>query len=58
LTVLSKYRQSNSAYDVNILVLKKALDIQAASELALSQSFRQPALATQGTAGTGVNTYA
>lgn len=47
---------------VNISVLKKALDIQASSAAtmlqALPQMPTQPALATSGTLGTQVNTFA
>jgi hypothetical protein len=47
---------------VNMAVLKKALDIQAASAStmldALQQSMPQPALATSGSLGTQVNTFA
>ena len=44
---------------VNIAVLKKALDIQAASAAALIQALPvPPPLATEGNLGTQVNTYA
>lgn len=47
---------------VNIAVLKKALDMQevAATTMidAMVQAMPQPALATSGTLGTQVNTYA
>lgn len=39
-------------------VLKKALDLQASSAATLIQSLPQPALATSGTVGTKVNTFA
>ena len=47
---------------LNMVVLKKALDIQASSASTLinemQQSMPQPALATSGTLGTNVNTFA
>lgn len=47
---------------LNMVVLKKALDIQASSAStlinAMQQSMPQPALATSGTLGTNVNTFA
>ncbi len=43
---------------LNILVLKKALDMQASSAASLLQTLPQPPLATQGTLGTQVNTFA
>ncbi len=42
---------------VNILVLKKALDIQAQGAMTLLQALPQPPLATQGPVGTKVNTF-
>ena len=39
-------------------VLKKALDMQASSAALMLQALPQPALATSGTLGTQVNTYA
>lgn len=50
--------QAPSADALNVLVLKKALDIQAASAMSLLQALPQPALASQGTLGTQVNTFA
>lgn len=50
--------QGNTPDAVNILVLKKALDQQASSATALIQSLPTPALATQGSLGTRVNTFA
>ncbi len=41
----------------SVLVLKKALDTQAAGAVQLLQSLPQPALATSGALGTRVNTY-
>ncbi|MCO4093363.1 MAG: putative motility protein [Acidovorax sp.] len=53
---------AQSADAVNIAVLKKALDIQASSAAtmldAVAQTMPQPALATSGTLGTNVNTFA
>ena len=46
---------------LNMVVLKKALDVQASSATmieAMQQSMPQPALATSGTLGTQVNTFA
>lgn len=43
---------------LNIRVLKKALDIQASSAATLLQALPQPPLATSGTLGTQVNTFA
>lgn len=42
----------------SVLVLKKALDMQSASATTLIESLPQPVLATSGTLGTKVNTYA
>lgn len=50
--------QSATSDDVNMLVLKKAMDLQASSAAALLQALPQPALATQGSVGTKVNTFA
>ena len=47
---------------LNMVVLKKALDMQAVSAAtlldAMQQSMLQPQLATSGTLGTNVNTFA
>ena len=47
---------------LNMVVLKKALDMQAVSAAtmidAMQQSMPQPQLATSGTLGTNVNTFA
>jgi hypothetical protein len=51
--------QGDAADAVNILVLKKALNTQAAGALSLINAIpRQPALATEGTSGRNVNAYA
>jgi hypothetical protein len=50
--------QSDTADSVNIFVLKKALDMQASSAMTMLQSLPQPALATQGSVGTKLNTFA
>ncbi len=51
--------QGGSADMVNILVLRKALDQQAASAATLLQALPQnPPLATSGTVGTRLNTFA
>ena len=50
--------QTQSADAVNMLVLKKALDTQAAAAISLLQAIPQPPLASQGTVGTRLNTFA
>ena len=50
--------QADTADSVNILVLKKALDMQATSAMTLLQAMPQPTLATVGTVGTKLNTFA
>ena len=50
--------QAPSADAVNMLVLKKALDTQAAAAITLLQAIPQPPLASQGTVGTKLNTFA
>lgn len=50
--------QSDTADQVNIMVLKKALDTQAVAALGLIQALPQPPLASQGSLGTKVNTFA
>lgn len=42
----------------SVLVLKKALDMQAASATTLIESLPRPALASSGTLGTKLNTFA
>jgi len=42
----------------SVSVLKKALNAQASSALQLIQALPQPALATSGSVGTQLNTYA
>lgn len=58
-TALASAKTSDA---LNMVVLKKALDMQAASAAtmldAMQQSVPQPALATSGTLGTQVNTFA
>ena len=49
-------RQTSDA--INITVLKKALDVQASAAATPLQALPQPALATSGTLGTQVNTFA
>lgn len=49
---------SDTADSVNILVLKKALNMQAATATILLQALPQPPLATEGTMGTQINTFA
>jgi hypothetical protein len=43
---------------VNVAVLKKAIDIQQSSAEQLLQALPQPPLATSGSLGTQVNTFA
>jgi hypothetical protein len=50
--------QSSTSDAVNMLVLKKALNMQASAAMTLLQAIPQPPLATQGTVGTQVNTFA
>jgi hypothetical protein len=58
-TTLASAKTSDA---VNVMVLKKALDMQATSAAtlleAVQQPLPQPALATSGTLGTQVNTFA
>ncbi len=56
--VATSAAQSATADAVSILVLKKALDLQGSSAIALLQALPQPSLATQGSLGTKVNTFA
>lgn len=49
---------SDTADSVNILVLKKALDMQATTATTLLQALPQPPLATEGPVGTKINTFA
>ena len=46
------------AQQASLMVLKKAMDLQAVSAATLIQALPQPALATSGTVGTLVNAYA
>ena len=50
--------QPDTADAVNLLVLKKAMDLQASSATTLLQALPQPALASQGPVGTKVNVFA
>lgn len=58
-TALASAKTSDA---LNMVVLKKALDMQAVSAAtmldAMQQSMPQPALTTSGTLGTQVNTFA
>ncbi|HCE91221.1 putative motility protein [Acidovorax facilis] len=58
-TALASAKTSDA---LNMVVLKKALDMQAVSAAtmldAMQQSMPQPALATSGALGTQVNTFA
>ena len=51
-------QQTQLQQAVSTAVLKSALNIQAASAAALIQALPQPQLATSGSLGTLVNTYA
>jgi hypothetical protein len=48
---------SDSADSVNILVLEKALDLQATAATTLLQALPQQTLATEGSVGTKVNRF-
>jgi len=50
--------QGDGADVVNNVVLRKALDLEGASAVALLQALPQPALATQGSIGTQLNAFA
>lgn len=54
-TALASAKTSDA---VNITVLKKAMDVQEVAAATLLQALPQPALATSGTLGTQVNTFA
>jgi hypothetical protein len=55
----SQATQGEAADAVNLLVLRKALDIQADGALALLNALpQQPALATEGSLGRKLNVYA
>lgn len=57
--VASSQAQGETADAVNLLVLRKALDIQAAGASALLSALpQQPALATEGSLGRNLNVYA
>ncbi|MDR6215503.1 YjfB family protein [Paracidovorax wautersii] len=50
--------QQETSDAVNTAVLKKALDIQASTAATLISALPQPQLATSGSLGTQVNTFA
>ena len=50
--------QASPSDEVNMLVLKKAINQEASSVTQLLQALPQPPLATQGSVGTKVNTFA
>lgn len=56
--VATSAAQDDSADVVSNVVLRRSLDIEASATLALLQSVPQPALATQGSLGTQLNTFA
>lgn len=58
-SVAASQAQGEAADAVNLLVLRKALDIQADGALALLDALpQQPALATEGALGRNLNVYA
>jgi len=58
-TAVASASQAPKADSVHILVLRKALDTQAAGALALLDAIpKQPPLATEGSLGRNINTYA
>lgn len=58
-SVAASQAQGEAADAVNLLVLRKALDIQADGALALLDALpQQPALATEGSLGRNLNVYA
>lgn len=58
-SLASASTQGETADAVSLLVLRKALDVQAAGALALINTLpQQPALATEGLVGRNVNVYA
>lgn len=59
LRVASGQAQGETADAVNLLVLRKALDIQESGAMALISALpQQPALATEGSLGRHLNVYA
>ena len=54
-TALASAKTSDA---VNVTVLKKAIDMQEVTTATLLQALPQPQLATSGTLGTQVNTFA
>ena len=54
-TALASAKNSDA---VNVTVLKKAIDMQEVTTATLLQALPQPQLATSGTLGTQVNTFA
>ncbi|MFY3385462.1 YjfB family protein [Paracidovorax sp. MALMAid1276] len=54
-TALASAKTSDA---VNMAVLKQAMDIQEVAATTLLEALPQPALATSGTLGTQVNTFA
>ena len=54
-TALASAKNSDA---VNVTVLKKAMDMQEVTTATLLQALPQPQLATSGTLGTQVNTFA
>ena len=57
--VASRYAHADTADAVNMMVLRKAMDVQEAGAAALLNSLPQSqALATEGSVGRNLNTYA
>lgn len=58
-SIASSPAQGDTATTVGLLVLRKALDVQAAGAMALLSALpQQPALATEGSLGRNLNTFA
>ena len=58
LNIASTQAASATSQAVNVSVLKKALNLQATNAATLLQSLPQPALASSGSLGTQLNTFA
>ncbi|MBV8501889.1 MAG: YjfB family protein [Paucibacter sp.] len=58
-SIASSYAQADTADAVSMLMLRKAIDVQATGAQALLSALpQQPALAVEGSLGRNVNTYA
>jgi hypothetical protein len=58
LSVANNVSRAQTSQAVQVSVLKKSMETQQNAAMALLQTLPQPALATSGTLGTQVNTYA